>query len=74
MMIREITPQSNFVLHIIGENGESGLFDITPYLESEAFRPLKNPEEFRKIHNGKYFLEWECGADLSSDTIEAHMK
>ncbi|VAW49350.1 hypothetical protein MNBD_GAMMA03-1119, partial [hydrothermal vent metagenome] len=24
-----------------------------------------------KIHNGKYFIEWDCGADLSADTIES---
>lgn len=29
---------------------------------------------FPKIHNGKYFIEWACGADLSADTIEAHWK
>jgi hypothetical protein len=26
-----------------------------------------------KITNGGYFVEWECGADLSADTIEAKM-
>ncbi len=28
-------------------------------------------DNFKKIHNGKYYVEWDCGADLSSDTIEA---
>ena len=27
-----------------------------------------------KVFNGGYFVEWECGADLSADTIEAHWK
>jgi len=26
-----------------------------------------------KISNGGYFVEWQCGADLSADTIEAKM-
>jgi hypothetical protein len=26
-----------------------------------------------KIRNGGYFVKWECGADLSADTIEAKM-
>ena len=73
MIIQEVMPQDNFVLRIIGESGESGTFDVTPYLDSEAFEPLKILEEFKKIRNGKYFVEWECGADLSSDTIKAHM-
>ena len=74
MIIQEVTPQEDFVLHVVEENGASGEFDVSPYLDSEAFRPLKNPEEFKKIHNGKYYIEWECGADLSADTIEAHWK
>jgi hypothetical protein len=40
-------------------------------LESEAFAPPKNQVEFERVRNGKYFAEWDCGADLSADTIEA---
>jgi hypothetical protein len=71
MNIAEIIPQDNHVLYVKSEEGEVGLFDITPFLESEAFVPLKNIAEFEKIHNGRYFIEWECGADLSADTIQA---
>ena len=71
MNIIEIIPQDNYVLHIKAENGEEGLFDVKPYLESEAFSPLKSRDEFERIYNGKYFVEWDCGADLSADTIEA---
>jgi len=74
MIIRHITPKEGFILHIVAENGKSGEFDVTPYLEAEAFEILKNPEEFRKIYNGKYYIEWACGADLSADTIEAHLR
>jgi len=72
MKLVEITPQDNFALHVVSENGETGVFDVTPYLDSEAFEPLKDKDEFKKIYNGEYFIEWECGADLSADTIEAH--
>lgn len=71
MIIQEVIPQEGFILHVVAENGNAGDFDVSPYLESEAFEPLKSEEEFKKIHNGKYFVEWECGADLSADTIEA---
>jgi hypothetical protein len=27
--------------------------------------------EFQKVSNGGYFVEWDSGADLSADTIEA---
>ncbi len=74
MRISEIKPGKDFTLQIIFENGHKGIFDVTPYLEYEAFQELKNIDSFNKVMNGGYFIEWDCGADLSADTIEAHLK
>lgn len=71
MNIAEILPIDNYMLYIKSDDGQTGLFDMKPYLDSEAFMPLKDTSEFRHIHNGKYFVEWNCGADLSADTIQA---
>ena len=71
MRIAEVHPQPDWVLSIIAEDGRVGLFDVTPYLEYEAFEELRDLAEFMKVSNGGYFIEWECGADLSADTIEA---
>jgi hypothetical protein len=71
MRIVEIKPEANWVLFIVTEDGRAGHFDIAPYLEYEAFQPLRDPREFGKVSNGGYFVEWDCGADLSVDTIEA---
>jgi hypothetical protein len=72
MRIVKISPQPDWVLSIVIDDGHIGNFDVRPYLQYEAFEPLKNPNEFMKIINGGYFVEWDCGADLSADTIEAH--
>ena len=71
MIIAEVHPQQEWVLSIIAEDGRIGLFDVTPYLEYEAFEELRDHDKFLKVSNGGYFIEWECGADLSADTIEA---
>ncbi len=71
MNIVEVIPQENYMLYIKCEDGMEGLFDVKPYLESEAFAPLKNGNEFEQIKNGRFFVEWGCGADLSADTIQA---
>lgn len=74
MKIVEIIPKENYILYIRADDGKAGLFDVKPYLESEAFTPLKDKNEFDRIHNGRYFVEWECGADLSMDTIQTRWK
>lgn len=71
MNIIEIIPKENYMLYIKAEDGKTGLFDVKPFLESEVFVPLKDRGEFERIHNGTYFIEWDCGADLSADTIQA---
>ncbi len=71
MIIREARPLPNYVLSIISEDGRAGLFDVSSYLDFEAFEPLRDPVEFARLRNGRYFVEWGCGADLSADTLEA---
>ncbi len=71
--LREITPNNDYTLQIVFADGVSGTFDVKPYLADEAFAELANLEEFIKIHNGGYFVEWECGADLSADTLRARL-
>jgi hypothetical protein len=74
MRIKKVRPQANWVLSIVADDGRVGNFDVSPYLEYEAFEDLRNAAEFMKVSNGGYFIEWDCGADLSADTIEAHWR
>jgi len=71
MRIVELQAQPNWVLSIVADDGWVGRFDVSPYLQYEAFVALRDETEFKKVVNGGYFVEWDCGADLSADTIEA---
>ena len=71
MRIAEVIPREGGILCIVSDDGRSGTFDVRPYLNSEAFLPLKDWAEFSRIRNGSYYIAWQCGADLSADTIEA---
>lgn len=73
MKIADIKPQADLSLIITSTDGRVGRFDVRPYLECEAFAALREYSEFLKVHNGSYFIEWDCGADLSADTIEAKL-
>lgn len=67
----ELQAQPNCILSIVADDGRVGRFDVSPYLQDEAFEVLRDETEFKKVINGGYFVEWNCGADLSADTIEA---
>jgi hypothetical protein len=71
MNIASITANPDGTLTVVRDDGVEGVFDVRPYFEFEAFEPLRSPLEFVKVRSGGYFIEWECGADLSADTIEA---
>jgi hypothetical protein len=71
MRIVELHAQTNWILLVVADYGRVGNFDVSPYLEYEASQNLRDPSEFMKVTNGGYFVEWDCGVDLSADTIEA---
>jgi len=71
MNIVEVLPQADYMLYVEAEDDVTGVFDVKPYMQSEAFAPLQEVEQFRQVQNGGYFIEWDCGADLSIDTILA---
>ena len=56
MRILAIQPQSHGLLAITAEDGRTGLLDVRPYLEYEAFWPLRDPVKFNKVSNGGYFI------------------
>ncbi len=72
MGLKSISPNSDFTLNIETEDGKAGIFSIKPYLELEVFKSLNNLNEFFKVYNRKYYIEWQSGADLSYDTIVKH--
>ena len=73
MRIVDVKPTESFTLQITTDDGRIGVFDVRPYFQFEVFAGLENKNAFDKIMNGGYFVEWDCGADLSADTIEAHL-
>jgi hypothetical protein len=70
--IKTIQANDNWKIIYTLDDGEERVLDIKPYLQDEAFQDLNDISEFAKINNGRYFVEWECGADLSIDTLNAH--
>ncbi len=56
MKIVGVSPQPNWFLTIVSEDGRIGSFDVNPYLDYVAFSELKSISEFKKVSNGGYFI------------------
>jgi hypothetical protein len=71
MLPRVTTVQANadYTLRLGFSNGETRLFDVAPYLDSEMFRPLKNWERFRSVRPFLGSVQWDNEADLCPDTL-----
>lgn len=69
--LTNIKPLSNYRIECLFDDGTRKIADITPFLTSEAFKPLTDPKIFSSsIHNGGYFIEWKhYDIDLSADTL-----
>ena len=69
-LLTNITPLSNYQLGCTFDDGIEKIADITQYLQSEAFKPLQEPELFNNVQNRQYYVEWLDGeVDLSADTL-----
>ena len=67
--IVQVEARDDWTLKVTFSSSDVRTFDVRPLLTREAFAPLSNLSEFRRIRNGGYFVEWANGADLSADTL-----
>jgi hypothetical protein len=57
MRIAELRTEPNWVLSLVADDSRVGRFDVSPYLQYEAFEALRDQNEFTKVNNGGYFVE-----------------
>ena len=72
--VKDLIPLANYRLLLSFENGESRIFDVTPYLERGVFQRIKHPGLFglAKVVAGS--VEWPGEIDLSYDTLYLESK
>ena len=64
-----LTPQPDRRLLLEFDNGETRLFDLTPYLDKGVFRALRDSAEFAQARGVDGLIEWPGEIDLSYDTL-----
>jgi hypothetical protein len=72
--IIHVAPVTDKKLAIKYADGETGIFDVKPYIKSEFFMSLADDEYFKQV--GLFFggISWPEGQDLGPDTIAAELQ
>jgi len=69
--ITSVEPMSDYKVLVSFNNGEKGVLDMKPYLESGVFRRLKDVEVFQRVRVAFDTIEWEVGVDLDPEFVYA---
>ncbi len=69
--IRSVSPKPGKTLLVEFENGDRKVYDCTPLLQSEAFRPLQDEAIFRCAHADShgYGVIWNDDIDLAESEV-----
>ena len=65
----EVTALENYKILLTFNNGEKRIFDVTPYLESKYFEPLKKEGYFRAVRTNDMSVEWPGNIDICPDEL-----
>ncbi len=67
--VKSVEAISDYRLRLDFENGESKLFDVSPYLEKGIFVELKDENYFNQVRVAFGSIEWPHEQDFSRDTL-----
>ncbi len=67
--VKNVRPGENYTLHLIFDNGEEGVFDVSPYLSKGIFAQLKDSSIFNSVKPFLGSIQWVNGLDLCPDTL-----
>ena len=67
--VKEVHPNSDYTLSLTFDNGEEGVFDVSPYLDKGIFYQLKDRNIFNSVKPFFGSIQWGNGLDLCPDTL-----
>ncbi|MDR1186269.1 MAG: DUF2442 domain-containing protein [Bifidobacteriaceae bacterium] len=65
--ISKVRPFSNHQIGLEFETGETGVFDVSPYISGDWYGQLSDPGYFRTVHvvDGGAEIAWAGGQDIA---------
>ena len=72
--VAKVTPNKEFTLTIVFDNGEEGVLDMKPYLEFGVFQRIRDYASFERVRVAFDTIEWDRGVDLDPEFIYGQCK
>ena len=68
-----VKPLPDYRIYVELENGQKGIFDLKPYLDSGVFRELKDVHYFNQVDIFLGAVTWPNEQDIAPETLIAEM-
>ena len=68
-IVKKVTPENNYILELVFEDGKVKKYDMKPYLEKGVFQRLKDPEFFKTVKVTGPTIAWGDEIDLAPETL-----
>ncbi len=72
--VKRVIPLENYRLQLHFDNGEIGIFDMTPYLDMGRFKELRDHKIFDQVHVVFDSVAWPNGVDIDPENLYASSK
>ena len=67
--IKDVTPNDDYTVNLVFDNGEEKVFDVAPYLDKGIFKELKALDLFKSVKPVLGSIQWKHGQDFCPDTL-----
>ena len=71
--VKFVKPLPDYCIYVELENGNKGVFDLKPYLDSGVFRELRNVHYFNQVDIFFGAVTWPIEQDIAPETLLAEM-
>ena len=72
--VKDVKPVDDYKLILHFTNGETRIFDVTPYLNKGFFKQLKNKSYFKSVKPFMDSIQWQNGQDFCPDMLYLESK
>lgn len=72
--VKSVIANEDYMLSITFENGETKIFDMSPYLDFGVFVELRDKNYFKQVKTFMGSIAWPHGQDVCPDTLYIESK